>query len=415
MDRELAASVRRKRKVKVYSRFGVAGLLFVLALVGFRLVIKPSVSQAEIRTAVATVGSIEATLTASGVTVPETEEIITSSIPARIEKIFRRPGEKIAAGEPVLQLDKESTLTNYNKLKDEQQLKQNKGNKLRIQLQKDLNDLQAQYAIKKMGVKSLISIVADEQYLLKIGGGTAENTKQAELNLQVAQLELKLLADQIRNKKLAMQADLKELGFELNSQNRDIQELERTINQADVKAGQNGVVTFVNSEIGANVNKGDVLAKVADLSSFKVKATISDAYADQLHSGGPVLVRVNDTDLRGIIANIEPTVTNGILTFYVQLNQKNHALLRPNLRVDVFVITAYKNKVVKVKNGPFFNGAHSQPVFVIANGKAMRRTMEIGESNFDFVELKSNVKPGETVIISDMKEYEHVEEINLKN
>ena len=192
---------------------------------GLRLVLKPSVSKESIITAVATVGPIEATITASGVIVPETEEIISSPIPARIQKVLRQPGEKIKAGESVLELDKESTLTSFNKLKDEQQLKQNKATKLRIELQKDLNDLQAQYNIKKMRVKSLESVVADERYLLKIGGGTPENTRQAELNLQVAQLELKLLQDQIQNKKLAMQADLKELGFEMDMQARDIQEL----------------------------------------------------------------------------------------------------------------------------------------------------------------------------------------------
>jgi len=415
MDRELSVTVQRQDKIKTYSRIGVLSLLIILGLLGFRMFLKPSLSKATVRTAVATVGPIEASLTASGLTVPETEEIITSSIAARIEKVLYRPGEKVAAGESVLQLAKESTLTSFDKLKDEQRLKQNKASKLRIELQRDLNDLQAQYNIKKMQVKSLESMVADERYLLEIGGGTPENTKQAELNLKVAQLELKLLEDQIQNKKQAMQADLKELGFEMDIQGRDIAELERTINQAQVKANRSGIVTWVNTDIGAAVNKGDVLARVADLSSFKIKASISDAYAEQLQVGNPIIIRVNEQDLRGNIATIEPTVTNGIVTFFVQPDQKNHTLLWPNLRVEVFVVTAYKDKVVRVKNGPFYNGAYKQKVFVIKGDKAIRRQVDVGENNFDFVELKNHVAAGEEVIISDMKEYEHLEEINLKN
>jgi len=415
MDRELSATVQHQDKIKTYIRVGVIGILVVLGLLGFRMFLQPTVSKATLRTSVATVGAIEASLTASGVTVPETEEIITSPIAARIEKVMYRPGEKVTTGESVLQLDKESTLTSFAKLKDEQRLKQNKASKLRIDLQKDLNDLQAQYNIKQMRLKSLASVVADERYLLEIGGGTPENTKQAELNLKVAQLELKLLADQIQNKKQAMQADLKELGFELDIQGRDMAELQRTISQAEVKANRPGVVTWVNTDIGATVNKGDVLARVADLSSFKIKASISDAYAGQLHAGGPVIIRINDIDLRGLIATIEPTVTNGIVTFFVQLEEKNHALLRPNLRVEVYVVTTYKDKVVRVKNGPFYNGAYKQAIFVIKNDKAIRRQIDVGESNFDWVELKNNVAAGEEVIISDMKEYAHLAEINLKN
>ena len=415
MDRELSAEKKKKNKLRVYTRVGLVVLVAALSFLGLRLVLKPAVSKDSIITAVATVGPIEATITASGVIVPETEEIISSPIPARIQKVLRQPGERIKAGESVLELDKESTLTSFNKLKDEQQLKQNKATKLRIELQKDLNDLQAQYNIKKMRVKSLESVVADERYLLKIGGGTPENTRQAELNLQVAQLELKLLQDQIQNKKLAMQADLKELGFEMDMQARDIQELQRTISQAEVTAGKPGVVTWVNTEIGASVNKGDIVARVADLSSFKVKASIADSYAEQLRPGGPVIVRVNDTDIRGIVSAIEPTVVNGIVTFYVQLDQKNHPLLRPSLRVEVYAVTSFKDKVVRVKNGPFFNGAHNQPVFVVQGDKAVRRTVQIGESNFDFVELKDKVAPGEEVIVSDMKAYSHLSEIELKN
>jgi HlyD family secretion protein len=416
MDRELSADIQRRARLKTFIRLGLIGLVLALGLAGLRMWLKPALSRAQLRTAVATLGPLEASLSASGITVPATEEIITSPIQARLQRVFLQPGDKVAAGESVLELDKEATLTAYKKLQDEQQLKQNKASKLRIELQRDLNELQAQHRIKQMRVKSLESVLADEQYLLKIGGGTPENTRQAELNLQVARLELQLLSDQIRNKKQAMLADLKELGFELDIQSRDIRQLESTLGQAAIKAGRGGVVTWVNTEVGAAVNPGDMLARVADLSRFRIKATLSDAYAGQLHLGGPATVRVNERDLRGVIANIEPTVSNGVITFFVQLQHPQaHRLLRPNLRVEVFVVTSYRSKVIRVANGPFYQGGRRQPVFVVQGDKAVRRNVETGESNFDFVELKSQVAAGEQVVISDMRDYEHATEISLKD
>ena len=47
--------------------------------------------------------------------------------------------------------------------------------------------------------------------------------------------------------------------------------------------------------------------------------------------------------------------------------------------------------------------------------KAVRRMVETGESNFDFVELKTQVAAGEEVVISDMREYEHAAEISLRD
>jgi len=87
------------------------------------------------------------------------------------------------------------------------------------------------------------------------------------------------------------------------------------------------------------------------------------------------------------------------------LNERNHKLLRPNLKVEVFLVTATGSNVVRVANGPAFSGLGSQDIFVLSNGKAERRKVQIGMTNFDFVELKNNVKPGEVVITSDMSEF----------
>jgi HlyD family secretion protein len=131
-----------------------------------------------------------------------------------------------------------------------------------------------------------------------------------------------------------LKADEQELGFTLAMQGRSIEELQRKMEQAEVRASHKGVITWVKTETGSSVNAGEVIARLADLSSYKIKATISDTYADQLKVGGNATVRINDTDLKGTISSVEPTVSNGIITFYVCLQEKAHPLLRPSLRLN---------------------------------------------------------------------------------
>ena len=45
------------------------------------------------------------------------------------------------------------------------------------------------------------------------------------------------------------------------------------------------MVTWVNKNIGATIRDGEALAKIADLSSFKVQGSISDTYLDQVRPG----------------------------------------------------------------------------------------------------------------------------------
>jgi HlyD family secretion protein len=76
-------------------------------------------------------------------------------------------------------------------------------------------------------------------------------------------------------------------------------------------------------------------------------------------------------------------------------------------------VTKRTNSSGRITNGAAFKGSSPADIFVLKNGKAERRTVNTGMSNFDFIELKTNIKPGEEVIISDMSEYKNAKEIKI--
>lgn len=415
MDRELSAATKQAHKRKRLWQIGAAIAFVAAAIFGFRSLITPSIDRSEIRTATVEQGPVVATLTAAGVVVPEHEQAITSPIQARIEQVVRTSGEKVKPGDQVLLLDRSFTQLSYDKLKDEQEMNQHKRVQLRLQLQKKLNALESQLAIKRMSVKSLQARLEDEQYLLKIGGGTQEQVKQAEQNLKIARQELAQLERDIASERELLKADEQELDFTMAMQSRTIEELHRKMEQAEVRATHRGVVTWVKSEVGSNVNAGDVIVRLADLSSFKVKAALSDAYAEQLQAGGEAIIRVNDTDLKGTIAAIEPTVINGTVTFFVTLHENAHKVLRPNLRVDVYVATATTPNTLRVNNGPYFNSAsNNNRLFVVRGNELIQIPASTGASNADFIEVEGSVQPGDELVISSLQDYEHLRKIKLK-
>lgn len=71
----------------------------------------------------------------------------------------------------------------------------------------------------------------------------------------------------------------------------------------------------MNKNIGATVSEGEVVVRVADLGSYKVAGTISDNYLNELRAGMPAIIRINDSTVRGTVANIHPTIQNGIVFF----------------------------------------------------------------------------------------------------
>jgi HlyD family secretion protein len=128
----------------------------------------------------------------------------------------------------------------------------------------------------------------------------------------------------------------------------------------------------------------------------------------------PAIVRINDYQFRGSVSGINPSVQNGLISFDIQLEDKSNKQFRPNMKVDVFLVTNVHNNILRVANGPAFKGGLTQQIFVLNNHKAERRMVHIGLTSFDYVELKDNVKPGEKIITSDMSNYTNTQEINIK-
>jgi HlyD family secretion protein len=415
MDIEIPVEVRTQRRKKTIVILLLCTALFVAALWTLRLIFKPNINLKDIVISRVEVGAVENTLNASGEVLPEFEEVITSPINASIKNAIMDAGAKVKAGQSILILDKSASNNEYAKLKFQLETKHSEIKKLKLELEKSFFDIQSNNAIKQLRIANLQEAVENAKHLYKAGGGTRENIAQAELNLKVAQLEKKQLENEIKSKQQTMQVEMQEAQIAAAIQQNDLSELERRLKLADVLASRNGVITYINKNIGANIKEGDILARIADLGSFKVAGSISDNYLDQLHTGMPAIVRFNETQIRGHIINVYPSVQNGLVSYDLQLDRRFDKQLRPNMKVDVFLVTAAHSKVMRVVNGPAFKGQGKQDVFVVKGNKAQRLQVQLGLSNFDYVEVQGQLKLGDALISSDMSEYKNVKELTIKN
>ena len=411
IEEEVAA--RKKRKTIIVASILIAVLIAAVMLV--RSSLSFAVKKSVITTAVVERGDIENTITASGEILPEFEATITSPINASVQKVIIDAGSKVKSGESILMLDKSASQTEFEKLKFQLASKENEIKKLKLELDKSFYDIKSSNNIKQLRINSLEADVENAKRLFKAGGGTRESIEQAELNLKVAKLEKQQLENEIKSKQQTMQVEMREAEIAAAIQANDLHELERKLQLANIVASRNGVVTWVNKNLGTAIHEGDALARIADLGSFKVQGSISDTYLDQLHNAMSAIIRINETQLRGTVVNIQPSVQNGIVSFVIQLGEQNNQLLRPNMKVDVFLVTAARKNVLRVANGPAFRGESSQDIFVLNQGKAERKTVHTGMTNFDYVEVLDNLKPGDVIITSDMSAYKNTKELTINN
>lgn len=413
MDRELAPEVQSQARRRTLLRVALPLMILALLLLWLPGWIRPSLSRTRIRTAKVTAGPVEAVIMASGTVTPEVERVLSSPLDARVLRLLQRPGAHLKRGDPVVELDVSESELALDKVVKDLKIKENQQAQSRLALEKALVDLDGRLELKTLQLQTAQSQLEGDQQLFKDGLFSRESLRRSELAVKQAQIELAQLREERQNAERSTGVQLEGLSLERGSLDKEAAQARRLLDLSTTKSDRDGVLTWVVSQEGALVRRGDVIARIADLTSFRVDGTVSDIHAGRLRTGMAAVVRVNDVDLQGTVTEVLPTIENGVLRFTVALAEPSHAALRPSLRTDVLVVTERKARALRIKRGPFADNAAVQ-AFVVRGDRAIRVPIQIGLTGVDDVEIVSGVSEGDEVIISDMKDYLHLSEVRIK-
>ena len=414
MDREIPKEVRAKERRKQIIKWGTGLFVLVGGIVLVLSLMQPSLTRKGLLMSKVDKGVIEVSVNASGKVIPSFEEIINSPINSRILEIYKKGGDSVDLGTPILKLDLQSAETEYNKLLDEEQMKRLQLDQLRVTNRSKLSEMEMKLKVSRMELNRKEVELRNERYLDSLGAGTTDKVRQAELSFNVGQLQLKEDEQKYLNEQALGKADLKVKELELNIFRKGMAETKRTLEDAQIRSPRKAVLTYVNNEVGAQVGQGNRIAIVSDLSHFKIEGEIADTYGDRIATGNKVMVKIGSDKLAGTVSDVTPLSKNGVISFTVQLEKDNHPRLRSGLKTDIYVMNAVKDDVMRIANGSYYVGKGEYELFVAKGNQLIKRKVQLGDSNYEFVEVVSGLQPGEEVVVSDMSNYKNKNKLKLK-
>jgi HlyD family secretion protein len=414
VDRALPDSQVRSNRLRGAIRIALPLTAIVTVIVMLPGWMRPTVSRVRIRTAVVTVGPIEAVVSASGTVVPDVERILSSPVDARLLRILKRPGTTVMSGEPVAELDLGESRLALERIDSDLAITDNKQDQARLALEKSLADLDARIERKTLDVQMLDEKAASSQRLSDEGLMSQQALREARLAARQAAIDLAQLRQERASAERSTQLQTDGLLLERAALRKEAAAARRTLDLATTRSDRDGVVTWILGQEGALVRRGEVIARIADLRSFRIDGTISDVHSRRIATGTPVRVVVNEASLAGAISEVRPAVENDVIRFTVTLDQPSHRALRPNMRVDIHVITDRKPRTLIVKQGPFASGSDRVDAFVIRGDRAFKTATAFGLRGADDIEVTSGLRDGDEVVISDMRDYLHLNELEVR-
>lgn len=290
---------------------------------------------------------------------PAQQSQIATQVSGRIEDVTVRPGDRVASGDVLVQVDVEQ---------------------LRLQL-----DLQRSTQAATQSQLTLAEAQLERvRALVERGVATTSDLDSAETSVAGLRAQVSALRDQVSS-------------AELN------------LSQATVRAPFAGVISERSVDPGQFVGSGTPLVSIVDLSTVELVAQAPMTAGALIATGQAVDVSVDGIAGRvfeGEVVRINPIATQGARTIpiYISIANPDEVLLGGMFAIGEVVIKEMPDALAVPPDAirEDRDGAH---VIVVADGRAERRSVTRGESwRGNLVQITEGLSPGETVVTAALPE-----------
>ena len=177
MDLAISPEMKKRRKRKLIIKVVVTVALCMVVFWFLVGVFQPKIRGAEVNFGMVDEGAVEVSVYATGKIVPFAEEIIASPVSSKVLEVYKKSGDRVEKGEPLLQLDLETIRTDYETKKESLEMQLSKLDLQRKTIASDLAEMKMQIDIDEMTLKRTLVSLNNERYLDSIGASTKEKVR----------------------------------------------------------------------------------------------------------------------------------------------------------------------------------------------------------------------------------------------
>ncbi|WP_341502445.1 HlyD family efflux transporter periplasmic adaptor subunit [Gallaecimonas sp. GXIMD4217] len=324
-----------------------------------------------------------------------------------------KAGDAVKQGQLLAEIDSPALTSS---LKQEQaNLARLKGELERLQIQARRQALENQQAVDL----ARVDLDAAEREMRRAELSLA---KQVISQLDHEQAQDELARARLRHRQSEQNAGLakdvatfeqQNLQHQVDSQALVVAELQRQVDQLQVRSPVSGMVGALASNQKGAVTAHQALLTVVDLSSFEVEVQVPDNYADDLGLAMPVSIRLNGANFPGEVAAISPEVIGSQVNARLRFVGDIPANLRQNQRLTATIKLESRNQVLAVQRGAFVDADGGRYAFRLDGDRAIRTPIRLGAMGMKQVEILDGLSPGDTIIVSDTSRFKDANSLLL--
>jgi HlyD family secretion protein len=238
--------------------------------------------------------------------------------------------------------------------------------------------------------------------------------ERAKDEADIAALELASARQSLQLEGETLDYEVKNRRLQVARQQSVAQETERQVRELEVVAPFDGMVATVNVQDRDAVAANGPLMTVVNLSTFEVEFDAPENYATDLLPGTPAEILFEGRAHAGKVTAVSPEVRDSQVRGTVVFDGDHPAGLRQSQRVSVRILLERKPGVLKVTRGPFVESGGGRLAYVVEDGLATRREIELGAMSVSAVEVVRGLREGEQVVVSDTSIFQNARTVLIR-
>ena len=405
-------------KKKQYIAWGSGILAIALVSLGISRLkpAAPSVERATLWVDSVRKGELLREVRAPGTLVPEHIRIIAAATAGRVEILPVRPGVTVTPTTLLVELsntdvqlqalaaDQATTAARGQLASLRRQLQQSRlaqeGTiaQLRTQIEDANRQIKVVEALDKKGLASASEIAAARDRVKELQ--TRQQIEQQQLDEMITsgKEQLSLTADQVRS--------LTAIAAEQRNRVRSMH----------VVAAENGVLLSLPLELGQWVNPGLEIARVAQPGRLKAVLRVPETQAKDIALAQKATIDTRNGVVIGHVMRIDPGSQQGTVVVEIAIDGDLPKGARADMSVDGTIEIERLPNVMYVGRPAYGSAESTVGLFKVSDdGKeATRVNVKLGRASVNTVEVLNGIAVGDSVIISDMSQWDNVSRVRLK-
>jgi HlyD family secretion protein len=237
--------------------------------------------------------------------------------------------------------------------------------------------------------------------------------ERARDDLETAKLNYAHAVETGGLEKDSLQLELRSQRLTREAQSLKVARLHERVAALTLKSPVAGIVATLTQQERAQVAENAPLVTVVDLSALEIEFQVAESYANEIRPGMNAEVTLDGRTVVGTVAGISPDVRQSQVTGRVRFTDQPKAL-RQNQRASVRIVLDERDDVLKVGRSPF-SDSDTHFVYVVRDDEAVRQPVEFGAMAIGEIEVRNGLNVGDTVVLSDMRDYKDAPTVLIGN